>query len=468
MADIKAYISNAKRLLIADGTHFSAQKPDPERRLASLDIFRGLTVALMILVDDAGGEWPKMGHAPWHGSHLGDFVMPFFLFIVGMAIPLTFKGITSRDHAVKKMIVRTLKLLLWGIMLQGGFSHGPDKLSYGVDLKKIRWCGILQRIAFAYLVMALMEIFKKKDHTKDLPPGRLSIFRLYGSHWLVGACILVVYLAVIYGMYVPHWQFTVNDEESADYGKVFSVECAVRGKLDPACNAIGYIDRKILGINHLYQHPAWKRSEACTDDSLYEAPFKTSAPTWCKAPFEPDGILSSISSVLSTITGVHFGHVHVHLKGDTARLKQWTLMGLALLILGLVLHFSHAMPLNKQLYTFSYVCVTSGAAALLFSAIYILVDMRGRKSMFLPFQWMGMNAMLVYVMAAQGIFAGFINGWYYNDPHNTLINWIQKRVFIGVCNSQSVGILLYVIFAEIPFWGIVAGIFHRLEIYWKL
>jgi len=95
------------------------------------------------------------------------------------------------------------------------------------------------------------------------------------------------------------------------------VECAVRGKLDPACNAIAYIDRKILGINHLYQHPAWKRSEvhanffsnahhlllwnhgknfvkllqACTEASLYEAPFQTSAPTWCKAPFEPDGIL---------------------------------------------------------------------------------------------------------------------------------------------------------------------------------
>ncbi|KAJ6402721.1 hypothetical protein OIU84_014764 [Salix udensis] len=109
------------------------------------------------------------------------------------------------------------------------------------------------------------------------------------------------------------------------------------------------------------------------------------------------------------------------------------------------------MPLNKQLYTFSYVCVTSGAAALVFSSIYLLVDMRGWKSMFLPFQRMGMNAMLVYVMAAEGIFAGFINGWYYNDPHNTLIYWIQKHVFIGVWNSQRVGILLYVIFAEIPF-----------------
>ncbi|KAM3303913.1 hypothetical protein P3S67_014944 [Capsicum chacoense] len=79
-----------------------------------------------------------------------------------------------------------------------------------------------------------------------------------------------------------------------------------------------------------------------------------------------------------------------------------------------------AIPLNKQLYTVSYVCVTSGAAALVFPAFYILVDILNWKYLFLPLEWIGMNAMLVYVKAAAGIFAGFINGWYYEDPHNTL------------------------------------------------
>lgn len=60
-------------------------------RLASLDIFRGLTVALMILVDDAGGDWPMIAHAPWNGCNLADFVMPFFLFIVGVSIALSLK-----------------------------------------------------------------------------------------------------------------------------------------------------------------------------------------------------------------------------------------------------------------------------------------------------------------------------------------------------------------------------------------
>ncbi|CAL5329463.1 unnamed protein product [Camellia sinensis] len=89
------------------------------------------------------------------------------------------------------------------------------------------------------------------------------------------------------------------------------------------------------------------------------------------------------------------------------------------------------IPLNKQLYTFSYVCVTSGATALVFSAFYTLVDIWNLKYLFLPLEWIGMNAMLVYVMAAEGIFAVFINGWYYGDPHNTLFLSAIKEGFMG-------------------------------------
>ncbi|KAL3843498.1 hypothetical protein ACJIZ3_000901 [Penstemon smallii] len=439
------------------------------KRVASLDIFRGLTVALMILVDDAGGEWPLIAHAPWNGCNLADFVMPFFLFIVGMSIALALKRIQDRTTAINKVILRTLKLLFWGLILQGGYSHAPDKLTYGVDMRKIRWCGILQRIALAYLVVALTEIITRNARPKVPSPGQFSIFKLYFWHWILGAFVLIVYLATLYGTYVPDWQLTVQNTDSADFGKVLTVACNVRGKLDPPCNAVGYVDRKVLGINHMYQHPAWKRSQACTENFPNEGPFRSDAPSWCWAPFEPEGILSSISAILSTIIGVHFGHVLVHMKGHSSRVGHWTIMGLGLLILGIVLHFTDAIPLNKQLYTFSYTCVTSGAAALVFSAIYIMVDVIWtQEKLFLPLEWIGMNAMLVYVMAAEGIFAGFINGWYYDNPHNTLINWIQKHIFIEIWHSRRVGILLYVIFAEILFWGIVAGLLHRLSIYWKL
>ncbi|KAJ4719447.1 Heparan-alpha-glucosaminide N-acetyltransferase [Melia azedarach] len=449
MSEIKAETTHHHPLIISDEPDPSEQQnTHPKtKRVASLDVFRGLTVALMILVDDAGGEWPMIGHAPWNGCNLADFVMPFFLFIVGMAIPLALKRIPSRVEAVKKVIVRTLKLLFWGILLQGGFSHAPDELTYGVDIRMIRWCGILQRIALAYFLVSLVEIFTKDLQVKDRSVNQISIFKLYCWHWLMAACILI---------------------ESVDYGMVFNVTCGVRGKLNPPCNAVGYIDRKVLGINHMYHHPAWRRSKGCTEDSPYEGPLRKDAPSWCHASFEPEGILSSLSSVLSTIIGVHFGHVLVHLKDHLGRLKHWVLMGLALLIFGLILHFTHAIPLNKQLYTLSYVCLTAGAAALVFSAVYALVDIWNLKFMFLLLEWIGMNAMFVYVMAAEDIFAGFINGWYYGDPHNTLVYWIKKHMFLGVWKSRRVGILLYVIFGEILFWGIVSGILHWLGIYWKL
>lgn len=465
MAEIKADTTHQHHPVTVSEPDISDQKPTKPKRVASLDIFRGLTVAVMILVDDAGGEWPMIGHAPWNGCNLADFVMPFFLFIVGMSIALALKRIPNRLLAIRKVFLRTLKLLFWGLLLQGGYSHAPDELTYGVDMKKIRWCGILQRIALAYLVVALVEIFSRDSQAKDLASSWFSVFKLYFWHWLVGASVLVVYLAVIYGTYVPDWQFTVQRNNVT---VELTVACGMRGKLDPPCNAVGYVDRKVLGLNHMYRHPAWKRSKACTENSPYEGPFRNGAPSWCYAPFEPEGILSSISAILSTVIGLHFGHVLVHFKGHAARLKHWVLMGFALLILGIILHFTHAIPLNKQLYTFSYVCVTSGAAALVFSAFYIMVDIWGLSYLFLPLEWIGMNAMLVYVMAAEGIFAGFINGWYYDDPHNTLTYWIQKHIFIGVWHSRRVGILLYVIFAEILFWAVVAGILHLLGIYWKL
>ncbi|KAJ8572857.1 hypothetical protein K7X08_009368 [Anisodus acutangulus] len=277
----------------------------------------------MVLVDDAGGEWPMIGHAPWNGCNLADFVMPFFLFIVGMAIALALKKTPEKLVAIRKVILRTLKLLFWGLLLQGGYFHDLDKLKYGVDMNRIRWCGILQRIALAYLVVSIIEITRQVQF-KGLPTGWFSIFKLYCWQRVIGACVLVVYLATLYGTYVPDWNFVVQNPDSVDFGKTLTVTCNVRGN-HPPCNAVSYIDRQVLGINHLYPRPAWKRSKACTKR-----------------------ILSSISAIHSTVVGVHFGHVLTHMKDHSSRLLHWVGMGIAVLVLGIILHFTDAIPLNKQ------------------------------------------------------------------------------------------------------------------------
>ncbi|GAA0138320.1 hypothetical protein Leryth_002874 [Lithospermum erythrorhizon] len=436
------------------------------KRVATLDAFRGLTIVLMILVDDAGGSYPKIDHSPWNGCTLADFVMPFFLFIVGVAIALALKRVPKVSSAVKKIVLRTIKLLFWGILLQGGYSHAPDQLVYGVDMKHIRWFGILQRIALVYLVVALIEVFTAKSRpTNELKPGMFSVFSAYKWQWLGGFVAFVIYMTTTYGLYVPDWSFVFEEDDVLHRS---SVKCGMRGHLGPACNAVGYVDRQVWGINHLYTQPVWTRLKACTFSSPALGPFREDAPSWCRAPFEPEGLLSSISAILSGTIGIHYGHVLIHIKGHGERLKQWVSMGLGLLILAIILHFTDAIPINKQLYSFSYMCFTTGAAGIVFSGFYLLIDVWGIKTPFLFLVWIGMNAMLVFVFAAQGIFAAFINGWYYGDSDNNLVNWIQKHIFNDVWNSERVGRLLYVIFAEITFWGVVSGILHKLGIYWKL
>ncbi|KAK9192882.1 hypothetical protein WN944_003575 [Citrus x changshan-huyou] len=435
------------------------------KRVATLDAFRGLTVVLMILVDDAGGAYARIDHSPWNGCTLADFVMPFFLFIVGVAIALALKKVPKINGAVKKIIFRTLKLLFWGIILQGGYSHAPDALSYGVDMKHIRWCGILQRIALVYLVVALIETLTTKRRPNVLEPRHLSIFTAYQWQWIGGFVAFVIYMITTYSLYVPNWSFS----EHSDHGvKKYIVKCGMRGHLGPACNAVGYVDRELWGINHLYSDPVWSRLEACTLSSPNSGPLREDAPSWCRAPFEPEGLLSTISAILSGTIGIHYGHVLIHFKGHSARLKHWVSMGFGLLIIAIILHFTNAIPINKQLYSFSYVCFTAGAAGIVFSALYVLMDVWELRTPFLFLKWIGMNAMLVFVLGAQGILAGFVNGWYYKNPDYTLVNWIQNHLFIHVWNSERLGTLLYVIFAEITFWGVVAGILHRLGIYWKL
>ncbi|GAV58160.1 DUF1624 domain-containing protein [Cephalotus follicularis] len=464
---------NEKEERIAEGDHSVEEKGEERplvkpksKRVATLDAFRGLTVVIMILVDDAGGSYARIDHSPWNGCTLADFVMPFFLFIVGVAIALALKKIPKMQIAIKKIMIRTLKLLFWGILLQGGYSHAPDDLSYGVDMKHIRWCGILQRIAVVYMIVALIEVVTTKlrpivlDH-----PGHLSIFTAYKYQWIGGFIAFFVYMVTTYTLYVPDWSFVVyNDHKLTRY----TVKCAMRGHLGPACNAVGYVDREVWGINHLYSSPVWQRLKACTLSSPNSGPPRENAPYWCRAPFEPEGLLSTISAILSGTIGIHYGHVLIHIKAHSERLKHWGSMGLGLLIIAIILHFTDAIPINKQLYSFSYVCFTAGAAGIVFSGFYVLIDVWGWRTPFLFLEWIGMNAMLVFVLGAEGILAGFVNGWYYKSPDNTLVHWIKTHVFINVWGSERLGTLLYVIFAEITFWAVVAGILHKLDIYWKL
>ncbi|XP_044462374.1 heparan-alpha-glucosaminide N-acetyltransferase-like [Mangifera indica] len=399
--------------------HQHSSFPPQQPRLASLDVFRGLTVALMILVDDAGGVLPAINHSPWNGVTLADFVMPFFLFIVGVSLGLTYKNSSFSTVATRKAVSRALKLFVLGLFLQGGFFHGVNNLSYGVDIAKIRWMGILQRIAIAYLVAALCEIWLKGD---DRVSSVLSLWKKYRFQWAVSMMLTVTYLSLLYGLYVPDWQYE-NPSEISSAPRIISVKCGVRGDTGPACNAVGMVDQKILGIQHLYKKPIYLRTKQCSIHSPDYGPLPLDAPSWCRAPFDPEGLLSSVMAIVTCLIGLHYGHIIVHCKDHRDRMRNWVVLSTSLLALGLALDLC-GLHINKPLYTCSYMCLTAGAAGLLFAAIYFMVDVSGYRRITLVLEWIGLHALMIYILIACNLLPVVLQGFYWKRPENNILRLI--------------------------------------------
>ncbi|XP_072980488.1 uncharacterized protein [Typha angustifolia] len=401
-----------------NNSNTSSSQPRMRQRLLSLDVFRGITVALMILVDNAGAFLPSISHSPWDGVNLADFVMPFFLFIVGVSLALAYKRVPNRIAATKKATLRAVKLFVLGLVLQGGFFHGIHNLTYGVDISSIRLMGVLQRIAIAYLLVAICEIWLRSDGDVDSGYGLL---RRYKFQLFMGFIVTMTYMVLLYGLYVPDWEYKLLDSGSA--GESFFVKCGVRGDTRPGCNAVGMIDRKFLGLQHLYKHPVYQRTKQCSKNSPQNGPLPPGAQSWCQAPFDPEGLLSSMMAIVTCLIGLQFGHVIVHFKDHGERIFQWMISSFCLLAAAFSLDF-YGIHMNKPLYTLSYTCVTAGAAGLLFAGIYVLVDVYGYRRLTFAMEWMGMHALMIFILVACNVLPVFIQGFYWKEPQNNLLKVI--------------------------------------------
>ncbi|XP_078161761.1 uncharacterized protein LOC144557087 isoform X2 [Carex rostrata] len=438
--------------------------PAKSPRLVSLDVFRGLTVAIMILVDDAGGAFPSINHAPWFGVTLADYVMPSFLFIIGVSIALVFKKISSKSSATKKVIIRTIKLFVLGLIIQGGFFHGHNNLTYGVDIDRIRLFGVLQRIAIGYFLAAISEIWLVRNVSVD---SAISFVRKYYLLWTVAVIISMLYVGLLLGLYVPDWEFQVQSENFSNLGTngTVLVQCGVRGSLDPPCNAVGLVDRFVLGQNHLYMHPVYKRTKECSVNSPDYGPLPSGAPVWCLAPFDPEGLLSTIMAAVSCFVGLYFGHIIIHYKGHPERILLWSVSSLILIILAYAVQLL-GMPFSKPLYSVSYMFLTAGVSGFALIFIYFMVDIIKFTAPLVIFQWMGMNALIVFILAASEIFPIFLQGFYWHSPSNNLVS-LTESALQKICNSKRWGTLAFVLL-EVLFWGLVAGVLHIKGIYYKL
>jgi predicted acyltransferase len=300
------------------------------KRLQSLDVFRGLTIALMILVNTPG-TWDYIyapfRHAAWNGVTPTDLVFPFFLFIMGVSISLSMGHLAVSGYSnplFLKIAKRALILFLIGLFLN---------VIPNFEFATIRIPGVLQRIALVFLINALLLV---------------STTRM--TQALLGVGILISYWLLL--TFVPF------------NGRVPQI-------LTPDNNLSAYIDQLLLH-GHLWQ---------VTN-------------TW-----DPEGILSTLPAIVSALIGMIMGAYLKRYHFGQRYLWQTTIVGVCMIALALAFH--RYFPINKSLWTSTYVLFTSGAAMLSFIALHLCIDTHNYPPMWLrkPFVAFGTNAITAYVLS---------------------------------------------------------------------
>jgi predicted acyltransferase len=303
----------------------------PNSRLLSLDVFRGVTVAAMILVNDPG-DWEHiyapLEHSKWNGCTPTDLIFPFFLFIVGVSIvySMSRKVAYPANHlkmllnAFRRMIILIIISLAIQLILHPGFDH-------------LRFPGVLQRIAVVYFICTILYV-KTSQKVRD---------------WL--------FAIILIGYYILMTKVPVPDTGVAS--------------LLPTTNMGAWLDRLVFTPNHL-----WSESH-----------------TW-----DPEGLLGTLPAIATGLFGIRVGTwMKRNDRNESIKVNWAFTYGILAVLLGLI--WDMVFPINKALWTSSFVLYAGGWATIAFAMCYWLIDiqMHGKYAkFFLPF---GANAITAYVLS---------------------------------------------------------------------
>ena len=366
------------------------------RRIYSIDIFRGMTIAFMIIVNNPGSWGHVYGpllHAKWHGCTPTDLVFPFFLFLVGASMRFAFVKwhyFPSKDF-YKHIFWRTFSIFMAGMIL-----NAYPFIRQDWDWSTFRVFGVLQRIALAYGISALLIIrFDFKQMTQIL----------------VG--ILLLYWGLL-------WIGVSSDPYSLE------------------ANLVRKLDILILGEKHLYR-----------GFGVY---------------FDPEGLLSTIPSVGTVIIGYLMGGMLHTTKNYTDCSKRMAIFGLAITILGYIWGF--IFPINKAIWTSSYVLFTGGIAAIILSFLTYLIDIKHWKKPFWFFEVFGTNSIFLFIISGlwvktilnidRELDGNMVNAYHY----------LYKTVFVPMAGDLN-GSLLFALSHVLGFWCILYWM-HKKNIQIKL
>jgi predicted acyltransferase len=364
----------------------------------SLDLFRGATIAGMILVNNAGDEpasyWP-LKHAQWNGWTPTDLVFPFFLFIVGVAMPFSFSARLKRGDSRREL----LRHVLWrGVVLfaLGMFLNGfPSQY----HLASWRVYGVLQRIAICYVISAILALWTN---------WRTWIVVIVGC--LFGYWILMRFVPVP-GFGVPTHDIPL---------------------LDPDHNLAAWLDRRLLA-GHLYEGTR-----------------------------DPEGVLSTIPAVATSLLGMLTGQWLRSSRSAQSKALGMVLFGVIGVAAGKILDLG--FPINKKLWTSSYVIFTAGLALLCLALCYWIADVKKWRSLWTkPLLVFGTNAIAAYV------FGGAISALL--DHFQTVggVSWqelIYENTFVPLANPANASLLYasaYVLVCWVGMWLLYRkGIFLKI------
>lgn len=363
----------------------------PSERLVSLDIFRGIVIAFMILVNDPGdgsaSYWP-LKHAEWNGWTPTDLVFPSFVFIVGVAMAFSFRSrlerSQSRSTLLKHVLWRGAVLFTIGLLLNG--------LGVRYHLDHWRLYGVLQRIAICYVITAAMELW---------------------TGWRAQAAVAVACLASYWILmrYVPVPGFGVPTHDIP--------------LLDPDRNLVAWLDRKLLA-GHLYEGTR-----------------------------DPEGVISTIPAIATSLLGLLTGRWLRSNRAPQAKALAILCAGIVGIVLGKFMNIW--FPINKKLWTSSYVVFTAGIALVCLALCYEVVDVRRQRGAWTwPILVFGKNAIAAYIFSET--LAILLYGIHVGG--GSLLNHVYRSVFAPLANPANASLLYALVYVGLC-WAVMAVLYSK-------
>jgi predicted acyltransferase len=380
-------------------------------RLLSLDILRGLTIAFMIMVNNNGGRsaWAQMHHAQWNGFTATDLVFPTFLFVVGISIVFAFESRLAKGATRAQLAWHTAQRALILFLLGIVVNNFPE-----FHFAHMRFYGVLQRIAICYLVVGLFYLADKRVWTK-----------------------LVLLVAVLLGYWILVRWVPVPGAGLPGRDIPF---------LDTDQNIVAWVDRQLMP-NHLYED------------------FTT------RNVRDPEGLLSDIPALGTTLLGLLTG-LGLRSKRNLKTKAMGLAAGAAVCLASGYL-WSIWFPLNKKMWTSSYVLVAAGWSLAVFALVFWAVEIKGLgkdKSWSRPLIWpwlvFGSNAIVAYMISELLPGAVDLLPFTSNGRKVYVFGWVHNHIFALIPNPGWAAFAYSVSFTAICF--VPVWILYRKKIFLKV